>query len=398
MESKSVIIVGGGYAGIVAANRLARKKLPIRILLITGNETFVEKIRNHQEIAGTNSKFYSVRSLLRKEVELKIGFVERILKEKRRVRLTNGEEYPYDFLGYTLGMRAKTNEEFPETYYSVAEAKDCKRIRQELYENPDRRITVLGGGLTGIETASELAERFPKAMITLLDSGSIGGNFDPEAAMYMRKTLHKLGVTIFENRKAISFLRDGILTDTGEKISHDICLLSAGLSASPVGKESGWKTNELDQVFVSQTLQIPEEWNALGAGDGIRILGEGHSHLRMSCATALPMGVYMAERISFLLGTKSEIGSRPFSLGYVIRCVSLGRKYGLIQHLNPDDTPKQSFWKGRVGAVVKELICKFTVFSFKAEKYFDFYNWPAGPKLDRNDESRVKKAIVAAGK
>ncbi|TGK12428.1 NADH dehydrogenase FAD-containing subunit [Leptospira fletcheri] len=398
MESKSVIIVGGGYAGIVAANRLARKKLPIRILLITGNETFIEKIRNHQEIAGTNSKFYSVRSLLRKEVELKTGFVESILKEKQRVRLTNGEEYPYDFLGYTLGMRAKTGERFPETYHSIAEEKDCKRIRQELYKNPGRRITVLGGGLTGIETASELAERFSDAKIALVDSGQIGGNFNAEAAMYMRETLLKLGVSLFENRKAISFLPDGILTDTGEKISHDICLLSAGLSASPVGTESGWKTNELGQVLVSETLQVPDKWNILGAGDGIRILGEGHSHLRMSCATALPMGVYMAERISFLLGTKSEIGSKPFSLGYVIRCVSLGRKYGLIQHLNPDDTPKHSFWKGRFGAMVKELICKFTVFSFKAEKYFDFYNWPAGPKLDRIAEPRSEKAIVAAGK
>ncbi|EQA45459.1 pyridine nucleotide-disulfide oxidoreductase [Leptospira broomii serovar Hurstbridge str. 5399] len=392
MEKKTVVIVGGGYAGIIAANRLARKNSSLRIILATANDFFIEKIRNHQVIAGTKSKSYQIRNLLHKKVELKVGIVDRILPSEKQIRFQDKEELSYDFLGYTVGMKPAQIKGMPETILSVANSNDCLKINSALMQSSRRKITVLGGGLTGIETATELAERFPNSKITLLDSGAIGKNFNSEAIEYMLQVLKRLGVTVLQNKRASNISADSILTEDGDKIPHDYCLLSAGLIASDLGKNSGLKVNSVDQVIVDSTLQCGNYPSILGAGDGIKIMEEEYSPLRMSCATALPMGIYLAERISYLTGNPSEIGQNPFSMGYVIRCVSLGRRAGLIQTLNRDDSPSKKIRTGRIGAIIKELICRFTILSLKAEKYFDFYAWPTAKKIETLDTGKMKTA------
>ncbi|EQA36987.1 pyridine nucleotide-disulfide oxidoreductase [Leptospira inadai serovar Lyme str. 10] len=389
MEKKTIVIVGGGYAGIIAANRLARKNSSLRIILVTANDFFLEKIRNHQEIAGTKSKSYPIRNLLHKKVELKIGVVDRILPSEKRIRFLDNESLSYDFLGYTVGMKPAQIEEMPETILSVANADDCKRINSALLQSPFRKITVVGGGLTGIETASELAEGFPHAKITLLESGTIGKNFNSEAIEYMLRILKRLGVTVLQNKRAANISVDSILTEDGDKIPHDYCLLSAGLVASDLGKNSGLKVNSIDQIIVDGTFQCGNHPSILGAGDCIKIMEKEYSSLRMSCATALPMGIYLAERISYLTGNPSKMGQNPFSMGYVIRCVSLGRNAGLIQTVNREDAPSGRIWTGRIGAVIKELICKFTILSIKAEKYLDFYAWPSARKIEIVDTGKM---------
>ncbi|TGM12244.1 NADH dehydrogenase FAD-containing subunit [Leptospira selangorensis] len=376
MSKKKVLIIGGGYAGIVAANRLSRKNSEVEITLITAEPIFREKIRNHQVIAGTKGKDFQIRNLLNSKVNLIIQRVEKIFPKENKVLLNDGTTFEYDYLGYTAGMRAGDPGTKGVNYFSVASFQDSERLRKELNNDPDAKVTVLGGGLSGIEVATELAENYPSAKITLLDSDKIGKNFSPDAVLYMKEVLKNLHVNLIEGERGEYLLEDKIKTSNGTQVLHDYCVISAGLVASDLGKNSGLESNKIGQVYLNEYMQVPEYSNIIGAGDAVKIPGEEYSYLRMACATALPMGIYLGERISNLLGKKSEIGQKPFELAYVGRCVSLGRKEGLFQFLNYDDSPKEKFWKGRLGAFVKELICKFTVFSFKAEKYFDFYTIP----------------------
>ncbi|MCR1792803.1 NAD(P)/FAD-dependent oxidoreductase [Leptospira sp. id769339] len=376
MSKKKVLIVGGGYAGIAAANRLSRKNSEVDITLITAEPTFREKIRNHQVIAGTKGKDFQIRNLLNPKVKLLIQRVEKIFPKENKVLLDNGTYFEYDYLGYTAGMRAGDPGTKGINYFSIASFQDSERLRKELSHRPDAKITVLGGGLSGIEVATELAENYPLAKITLLDSDKIGKNFSSNAVLYMKEVLKNLKVNLIEGERGEDLLEDKIKTSNGTQVLHDYCVISAGLVASDLGKNSGLGSNKIGQVYLNEYMQVPEYTNILGAGDGVKVPGEEYSYLRMACATALPMGIYLAERISNLLGNKSKIGQKPFRLAYVGRCVSLGRKEGLLQFLNYDDSPTEKIWTGKLGAIVKELICKFTVFSFKAEKYFDFYAIP----------------------
>jgi hypothetical protein len=89
----------------------------------------------------------------------------------------------------------------------------------------------------------------------------------------------------------------------------------------------------------------------------------------MSCALALPMGGYVADLLS---GATDE----PFRFGFAVQCISLGRKDGIIDFVNADDTPRGIAITGHAGAWVKELVCRYTVMSLRLETRGFHYSWP----------------------
>ncbi|TGK00195.1 NADH dehydrogenase FAD-containing subunit [Leptospira langatensis] len=376
MSKKNILILGGGYAGIIAANRLARKKEDLQITLLTANPNFVEKIRNHQVIAGNLKKTHSIRDLLHKKVDLVLAKATKIEPQNNRVILENGEAISYDFLGYTPGMRSVNLKNLPGNYFSIVNPEDCSQLRKKMEKSSSPRVTVLGAGLTGIETATEIAETYPHARVTLMDSGSVGKSFSSVGAEYIRKILSDLKIEVVEDSKAESLGEDHIQTSKGSFHFHDYCVTSVGFVASDLGSKSGLPHYPNGQVILDEYMQVPEYSNIIGAGDAVKPEGEQYSPLRMACATALPMGIYMAERISGLLGLKTSVGNTPFSMAYVIRCVSLGRNRGIVQSVQPDDVPVEKIWTGKMAAFIKETICKFTILSLRMEKYFDFYPIP----------------------
>ncbi|TGN14121.1 NAD(P)/FAD-dependent oxidoreductase [Leptospira ilyithenensis] len=376
MESrKTVIIAGGGYAGIIAANRLARKKLPIQIILITAENEFHERIRNHQVLCGTLAKTYSTKSLLHKKVELKIAKITKINSVSKEVFLSDNKKLNYNYLIYALGVQKKTNEALPDTYISIAEKTDCIRMASTLQAMIRPKITILGAGLSGIETVAELAETFPAADLSLVDSGKLGAGFSEPASDWMKGYVAKHKINLMEDSYIQSFETNSLITKSGKKIEHDICILSNGLVASPVGVESGLPANEIGQLLVNGYLELNQTPDVFVAGDAAKVVSGDHDHLRMACATALPMGIYAAERLAYTLGAKSKLGEKEFKLSYLGRNVSLGRKNGVIQPSLSDDTPYGKVWKSKMAAFIKETICKLTILSFRLEKYADVYVW-----------------------
>lgn len=372
---KSIIIAGGGYAGIIAANRLARKKLPIKITLISAEEEFHERIRNHQVICGTLAKTYSIKSLLHKNVEFKTAKITKIESQTKEVFLSDNKSIHYDYLIYALGVQKKTDQALPNTYISIVEKSDCVRLANVLKTMIQPKITILGAGLSGIETVAELAETFPFANLSLVDAGKLGAGFSESAGNWMKGYIAEHKINLVEDSYIQSFEKDSLITKSGQKIEHDVCILSNGLIASPVGMTSGLPTNEIGQLLVNEFLELKHNPYVLVAGDAAKVISPDHTHLRMACATALPMGIYAAERLSHILGLKSKLGVKPFSLSYMGRNVSLGRKDGVIQSSLADDTPHGKVWKSRMAAWIKEIICKLTIQSFKLEKYMDIYVW-----------------------
>ncbi|AYV56744.1 NADH dehydrogenase FAD-containing subunit [Leptospira kmetyi] len=386
-QVKTVLIAGGGYAGIVAANRLVRKKLPIEIVLVTAQEQFQERIRNHQLLAGTLKKTYSVRSLLHKKVKLVIEKIAKIETKSKRVLLENGSNVHYDHLIYTLGIQGSPVETTGDSYVAVSDVEACAKMHERIKQNPSAKITVLGAGLSGIETAAELAKVFPKSTVTLVDANVFGKGFSDEGKNRMIGFFSENNVEILENTKILKYSDKKLLAANGGEIDHDFCVLANGLTASKVGSASGLRTNPIGQVYVNQFLEVEDHPEIIGAGDCVQVVSSGYDHLRMACATALPMGVYAAERLSHKLGIDSKKGKNPFSLAYLGRNVSLGREDAVVQESNPDDSPTDKIWTARSAKWIKELICKFTILSFRLEKSFDFYFWKSFPENKKEFES-----------
>ena len=78
----------------------------------------------------------------------------------------------------------------------------------------------------------------------------------------------------------------------------------------------------------------------------------------MSCAAGRPMGELAAKTV---LGPVMSSANDPFSFGYKMRCVSLGREDGLIQFVDVQDRPIEDVWIGARAARWKEYVCQRTL-------------------------------------
>src|SRR5437588_12608955 len=97
-----VVVVGGGYAGTLAANHL-RQRADVDITLVNPRPVFVERIRLHQLVADTNAAIADYDSLLGEGIGLVIDAVDRVEAADRRVVLTSGAALDYDYLIYAVG-------------------------------------------------------------------------------------------------------------------------------------------------------------------------------------------------------------------------------------------------------------------------------------------------------
>lgn len=97
--SNKVVVIGGGYAGALAANRL-RKRVDVDITLINPRAKFVDRVRLHQFVAGTGEAEVDYGTLLADEVELVVDSATRIDTAARTVELASGGTLDYDYIIY----------------------------------------------------------------------------------------------------------------------------------------------------------------------------------------------------------------------------------------------------------------------------------------------------------
>jgi NADH dehydrogenase FAD-containing subunit len=350
--TSTITILGGGYGGALAAARIAKSGVPVT--LVDSGAGLVERIRLHQVAAGDDLAPVAYERLFRGlPVEHVQARVTRIDRAHKRVIADRGE-LAYAKLVYALGSEINT----PEHATSVG---DPLAVRARL--RTAQHIVIVGGGLTGIETASEIAERFPDRDITMIDSGIVGEALSSRARKHLHDWLDAHHVTRFENTRVDAVLEEGVRLEDGQTLFADLVLWCGSFRLSPIARESGLAVNERGQILVDPHLRSSDP-DIYAVGDAAAIRDR-----RMSCALALPMGGYVAD---FLTGATDE----PFRFGFAVQCISLGRHDGIIDFVNADDSPRNISVVGRPAAWVKEMICRYTILSLRLETRGIQYGWP----------------------
>ncbi|WP_260614902.1 FAD-dependent oxidoreductase [Microbispora sp. KK1-11] len=142
-----VVVIGGGYAGTLAANRL-RGRDDVDVTLVNPRPEFVERIRLHQYVAGTGDATIDYGTLLGEGIRLVVDKVTRVDSAARRVRLASGPTLDYDYVVYAVGSTAATPSSVPgaaEFAFDIAELESARRLRARLEESPlDAPVTVVG--------------------------------------------------------------------------------------------------------------------------------------------------------------------------------------------------------------------------------------------------------------
>lgn len=374
-----VVVVGGGYAGVLAANRLSQRT-DIDITLINPRPQFVERIRLHQLVAGNDDAVEDYSALLTDRAKLVVDTAQRIDADAKKLRLASGTTLDYDYLIYAVGSTASVPTSVPgavEFAYPLGELEAAQRLTARMADTPlQAPIVVVGGGLTGIEAASEFAEA--GRLVTLV-TGALGPSLAKGGRRSVAKRLKKLGVTVVENATVTQVQADHISLGDGTALPSTVTVWTAGFAVPTLATDSGLSTDRLGRLLTDETLTSVDHRSIIAAGDSA---SPSAQPLRMSCQLAMPLASHAADNLLARLEGKEPKSLNPASVG---QCISLGRHAGTIQmsHLNDKALPMHI--GGHLAASIKESVCKGTLsFLAKEARKPGSYFWPQGGKRQKN--------------
>ncbi|GAA5179370.1 FAD-dependent oxidoreductase [Rugosimonospora acidiphila] len=359
-----IIVLGAGYAGAIAAGRLAKRlgREDVAITLVNAEPDFVERVRMHQLTVGQDLRPRPLREMFAGTgVELRLAKVTGVNVGRRTVAVidANGaDELAYDTLVYALGSgwSAQGIPGTDEHAYEIASRPGALRLRERLaHLDAGQTVVVVGGGLTGIEAATEIAEARPDLDVALAARGDLGDWLSPKGRQHLRKVFGKLGITVHEHAAVTGVEADHVVTGDGTAIPAAVTVWTTGFAAHPIAKATALELTGTGQIVVDGTMRSVSHPDVYAIGDAAFAIGAGNKPLRMSCASGTPMAWRAADSIAARL-TGGKLSNAP--LRYFNQCISLGRKEGLIQYVTADDRAVPAVLTGRFAAVYKELVCK----------------------------------------
>jgi NADH dehydrogenase FAD-containing subunit len=355
-----VVILGGGYAGLGCALRLSALAPDLHITLVDAEDALCERIRLHQVAVGHVPPRLPFATLVE---GTGVTFVQaRVLAidaPARRVSTSAGE-LAYDRLVVALGSDIAPDlpgaAQYAET---VGSASAAARLRDRIAVLPGGgRVVVVGGGLTGIELAAELADARGDLRVHLVDRGALGaGMLHRSATTKLRRSLARLGVTVHEHFAATSVGPTRLQGDA-MSLEFDVCVWTTGFAASSVAARSGLPVGRAGRLAVDATLRSIAHPEIYGIGDAAEPVVDVGAPALMSCRLGLPAGSHAA---ASLAAEAAGSAPRPWRIRDVLRCISLGRDDGLVQFHRADGRPRAWSVSGAAAAWLKERICRVTI-------------------------------------
>lgn len=341
-----IVVIGAGYAGLSAATRAGKQH---RVTLVAPESRFLNRVRQHETFAGLAEHRPALAELVRdRQVTHLQARATELDLNGRKVLLDSGEAIGYDRLVYALGSRT--------SWLGVPGAAEHAHPAERAAELAERMrtaarpgtVAVVGGGLTGIELAAELAEAHPAWQVRIVAADLVGGRLSPKGRAYVLKTFARLGVQVHESQAVTAVTELGIRTDQGT-IDADLVAWTASFEPHGLAAEAGLAVTPDGRAVVDGHLRSVSHPEVHVIGDAARVNVPGIGELRMGCATALPQGGYLGD----LLTGRTD---KPFAFKYALQCVSLGRRDGLVQLIHPDDSMRPTVLTGLTAKLMKSYI------------------------------------------
>ncbi|MFE7011472.1 NAD(P)/FAD-dependent oxidoreductase [Streptomyces sp. NPDC057651] len=359
-----IIVLGAGYSGAIAAGRLAKRlrREDVAITLVNAEPDFVERVRMHQLAVGQDLKPRPLREMFAGTgVEVNLAKATSIDVDRKTIDVQSADgsaQLPYDTLVYALGSGHDDNgvPGVAEYAHQVASRPGALRLRERLAVlSQGETVVVVGGGLTGLEFATEVAETRPDLDVALAARGELGDWLSPKGRAHLRKVTDGLGITVYENAGVTRVEADRVTTADGRTIPAAVTVWTTGFAVHPLAAATSLELADTGRIVVDATMRSVSHPDVYAIGDAGHALGAGDKPLRMSCASGTPMAWQAADSIAARL-TGGKLPNAP--LRYFNQCISLGRKEGLIQFVTADDRSMDRALTGRFAARYKELVCK----------------------------------------
>lgn len=301
MNKQKVLIVGGGFAGVKAALELAGYP-NFEVTLISDQTHFRYYPRLYSIALGGSlgqSSIPLVRIFDKQSVELVNGTAQSIDREKKMVKLENGQTLDYDVLILALGV--VTNyfgiKGLPEYSYGIKSLEDAEELKRHLHSQladehqPDLNYIIVGGGPTGIELAGALPGYLHRIMknhgvnrksvhIDLVEAApSLAPRLPKAIGKSIARQLQHLGIRLLLGQAVKGETADNLMLGNERLPSHTV-IWTAGAANHPFFKTNNFKLTEKGKVVVDEHLQAEPDIYVLGDNADTPYSGMAQTALR----------------------------------------------------------------------------------------------------------------------
>jgi NADH:ubiquinone reductase (H+-translocating) len=401
-----VVILGAGYAGLMAALRLRRRRPQPRIALVNGSDQFIERVRTQEQISGpVGSRIPSITALLGGTgIDFVRGTVVGLDPTRHRVRIATGaaeRELGFDRAIYALGSQVDVcSVPGAQQHAYRLDTGDGPRavaaLRARLEQQDDRppRVIVVGGHETAIEAAGEIKTMWPAADVTMIARSRCAAFKGERVEHAIRAALARLGVKVIDHQIVREVRAGEVISmaqgDAPEVIPYDICVWSGGLRSPAIARQAGLSTDSQGRIWVDPGLRSISHPHVLAVGDAAHPMAPTGAGYRMSAYAALVSGAYAADAI---LDARAGRTSPPFSYSAYGQGVAIGQ-VGVGFATYPDDRRAFFLITGRNGIRVRNFFVRLLVTLIKMERNHPGLFFTAG--RGRVSWQRAKEAMRTA--
>ncbi|WP_274363883.1 NAD(P)/FAD-dependent oxidoreductase [Paenibacillus thermotolerans] len=270
---RKIVILGGGYGGLTVATKLLEERFPddCSITLVDRMPFQGLKTEYYALAAGTVSDVdIRVKFPVDPRLILKYGEVGGIDLERKLVLMAGSDPLPYDLLVIGLGCVDRYHgipgaEEFAASIQTFSSSR--KAYQQVNDVKPYGQVTIVGGGLSGVEMAAELRESRPDLNIRILDRGpSILSAFPGKAQDYVRSWFLEHDVEMC-GHISLTRLEGGLLYHNGPTIETDVTVWTAGIQPSPIVQALDVPKDNIGRLLLNPYHQLPSHPEVFVVGD-----------------------------------------------------------------------------------------------------------------------------------
>ncbi|MEV4509933.1 FAD-dependent oxidoreductase [Dactylosporangium sp. NPDC049525] len=370
-----IVVLGAGYAGAAAAGCLARHLHPddVEVTVVNAEPDFVERIRLHQVAAGHRLRRHALAEMFAGTgIQLRVARVVATDARQRTVTVTDGagtDQIGYDTLLYTLGSTVGDGgvAGVGEHAFHVASRPAALRLQRRLDElDAGGTVLVVGGNLTAIETATEIAESRPGLRVTLVTSGELGGWLGPKGRRHLLRAFDRFGIAVHEHTTVERVEPAGAVAAGGTAFAADATVWAAGFAVHPIAAASGVAVEADGRITVDRMMRSVSHPEVYAAGDSVYVIGDNGRPLPMSCASA---GFTRMQATAAIVGDLTGRKVPTTSLQYLGNCIGLGGKDAIFQAVDGDARSRAWSLRGRSAARFKAFVFRGTVWNMRHPTY-----------------------------
>jgi NADH dehydrogenase len=346
-QTHRVLILGGGFAGLNAAQKL--KRAPVEVTLIDRRNFHLFQPLLYQVATGSLSPgdiSAPIRGVLNKQknAEVLLGEAADIDPDAKRVTLRDGGCFDYDSLIVATGSKTSYygKEEWRQNAPSLKTVEEATAIRHKIlyaFEWAERSATeaearewltfvIVGAGATGLELAGALAEianetlkndfrriNPTEARIILMEGGNrVLTAYPPDLSEKAERLVRRLGVEVMKGVMATAIDSNGVTYKRGDatqKLAAKTVLWAGGVMATTFGNKLAERTKaETDRsgrIKVRPDLTVPNYPDIFVLGDLAAASGKDGKPLPGVAQVAIQGGTYAARTIRARLQGKRNI-------------------------------------------------------------------------------------------